>query len=110
MNTIEGFGLAGYRSFGQNIQLIGPFEKINLFIGKNNSGKSNSLRFIQEHYENAFCAKSGRGSLKFENLDFHNRSEIKKMNFAYAVGNLEQFIDEISNPAILPHLSRITVD
>jgi AAA15 family ATPase/GTPase len=48
---IEGFGLAGYTSFGAAVQKIGPFRKINLFIGQNNSGKSNLLLFFKRRYE-----------------------------------------------------------
>jgi predicted ATPase len=47
---ILGFGFGGYRSFGPTPSLIGPCGKINLIIGQNNSGKSNILRFIHEHY------------------------------------------------------------
>jgi predicted ATPase len=47
---ILGFGLAGYRSFGPEVQRIGPCRKINLIIGQNNSGKSNVLRFIHDQY------------------------------------------------------------
>ena len=49
---IDGIGISGYRSFGQEVQRIGPFKKINLIIGQNNSGKSNVLRFLKEHYPN----------------------------------------------------------
>ncbi len=43
---IEGFGISGYRSFGKNIQRIGPLSKINIFAGQNNSGKSNILNYL----------------------------------------------------------------
>ena len=46
MNFIDGIAISNYRSFGPEIQKIGPFSKVNIFIGKNNSGKSNILRFI----------------------------------------------------------------
>ena len=49
---IDGIGLSGYRSFGDEVQRIGPFGKINLFIGKNNSGKSNIILFLKQHYSN----------------------------------------------------------
>ncbi|MHC9542592.1 MAG: hypothetical protein AB9903_24040 [Vulcanimicrobiota bacterium] len=49
---IDGIGIAGYRSFGKEIQRIGPFSKINIFIGKNNSGKSNILQFFASHLRN----------------------------------------------------------
>jgi predicted ATPase len=44
-NQIRGFGLGGYKSFGKP-QKIYPLTKVNLFVGQNNSGKSNILRFI----------------------------------------------------------------
>jgi len=47
---IDGFAIKGFRSFSGEIQYIGPFDKINLIIGKNNSGKSNVLRFLLNHY------------------------------------------------------------
>lgn len=46
---ISGFGIANYRSFGGEIQHIGPLAKINLLIGQNNTGKSNILRFSCRH-------------------------------------------------------------
>ena len=51
MNFIDGIGISMYRGFGKDIVRIGPFSKINLFIGKNDCGKSTVLRFIQSHYK-----------------------------------------------------------
>ncbi|MEI6846624.1 MAG: AAA family ATPase [Chlorobiaceae bacterium] len=45
---IKNFAIAGYRSFGKDPQYFDNFEKVNLFIGRNNSGKSNIIRFINE--------------------------------------------------------------
>lgn len=45
---IKNLAIGGYRSFGKDIQYFDNFEKVNLFIGRNNSGKSNILRFISE--------------------------------------------------------------
>jgi hypothetical protein len=56
---IFGFGIGGYRSFSGYPQLLGPFKKINVFIGENNSGKSNILRFIRDVYE-PIAARNGR--------------------------------------------------
>lgn len=42
---LDGFAIAGYRSFGPELVYINDLSKINIFIGKNNSGKSNILRF-----------------------------------------------------------------
>ncbi|MDB5341496.1 MAG: family endonuclease [Planctomycetaceae bacterium] len=46
---LPGLALAGFRSFGPNIQFMGPFTQINVFAGPNNVGKSNILRFIHRH-------------------------------------------------------------
>lgn len=52
MQLLEGLGIGGYRSF-QNLVRIGPLAKVNLFVGGNNTGKSNILRFLHEHYHSA---------------------------------------------------------
>lgn len=44
---LDGFAIAGYRSFGPDLVYIKDLGKINIFIGKNNSGKSNILRFCK---------------------------------------------------------------
>lgn len=46
---LPGLALSGYRSFGPNIQFMGPFSQLNVFAGPNNVGKSNILRFIHKH-------------------------------------------------------------
>lgn len=47
---IDGFGISGFRSFGKNVQKIGPLSKINIFAGQNNSGKSNILGYLVHRY------------------------------------------------------------
>ncbi|MBF6467020.1 AAA family ATPase [Nocardia beijingensis] len=45
MDSFVGFGIKGYKSFGGNsIETIGPMDGIHLLVGKNNVGKSNTLR------------------------------------------------------------------
>lgn len=44
---LDGFAIAGYRSFGADYIRINDLSKVNVFIGKNNSGKSNILRFCK---------------------------------------------------------------
>jgi hypothetical protein len=69
---IDGFGIAGYRSFGSNIQHIGPFGMINFFVGQNNSGKSNILSFIRYRYPEALDSiTGGKVRPKYENIDQH---------------------------------------
>jgi chromosome segregation ATPase len=55
---IHGFSLAGYRSFGPNLQRFGPCSKINLIVGQNNSGKSNVLRFICTKYNELAASRA----------------------------------------------------
>lgn len=61
---LHGIGLAGYRSFGPDIQHFGPLAKINLLAGSNNSGKSNVLRFLHSHLRSAY-----EGSISLNILD-----------------------------------------
>ena len=48
---VQSMAVAGYRSFGSEIQRFPRFGKVNIFIGQNNSGKSNALRFIHEQLQ-----------------------------------------------------------
>jgi len=67
---IEAFAIAGYRSFGSEPQRIGPLAKINLFVGQNNSGKSNILRFLSQHYALVVGSVAGQQiSMKLDYLD-----------------------------------------
>lgn len=45
---VKGIGLKGYRSFGSTPQFIAPLAQVNVFVGQNNSGKSNVLRLISD--------------------------------------------------------------
>lgn len=47
---IPNLAISGFRSFGKSIQYLDRFSKVNLFIGKNNAGKSNILRLIDSIY------------------------------------------------------------
>lgn len=51
---LDGFAIAGYRSFGVELTRINDLSKVNVFIGKNNSGKSNILRFCKHLSEIQF--------------------------------------------------------
>lgn len=68
---IDGFGIAGFRSFGPELVKIPDLDKVNVFIGKNNSGKSNILAFVEK-----FFASNRRNEIKgqnniFSELDHH---------------------------------------
>ncbi len=92
---IEGLGLSGYKSFNGPIEEIGPFAKINLLIGQNNSGKSNVLSFLDQYYAEAIkaLAKANRAqpvsiNLKFQPLDrpLSDQSQIVKLAFGIRIG------------------------
>ncbi|MEB3121118.1 MAG: AAA family ATPase [Snowella sp.] len=82
---IHGLGISSYRSFPKDIQRIYPFKKINLFIGRNNSGKSNILNFLYKHYLSIFRDEE----IKFKDFDYHNfalfqKNDIKTEFYFYA--------------------------
>jgi AAA ATPase domain len=72
---INGFGLSGYRSFGRELQRVGPCAKINLLIGQNNSGKSNILRFICDRYSQLSKFIRGGGEWKLADLETFRSTE-----------------------------------
>lgn len=43
---LDGLRISGYRSFGEDSAEIPDLQRVNVFIGKNNCGKSNVLRFV----------------------------------------------------------------
>jgi len=54
---LKGLAISDFRSIGES-QRIAPLGKINIFVGPNNSGKSNILRYINRNLINAI--KSAR--------------------------------------------------
>ena len=65
---ISAVSISGYRSFGKSIQRFEKFSKINLFIGQNNSGKSNILRLLHDVYP---AISVSPNQFKLEALDRH---------------------------------------
>jgi AAA15 family ATPase/GTPase len=59
MLGLDGVGITNYRSFGEELQNIGPLGKINLLIGQNNVGKSNILNFFAKYYASLFPMAHG---------------------------------------------------
>lgn len=70
-NYIDGIGISVYRSFGNEHQEIGAFTKINLFVGQNNSGKSNILLFLKDQYSRTIGSIRKSQPLTFSGLDNH---------------------------------------
>lgn len=64
------FGIKNYRSFGSDGVYLDSLKKINVFIGKNNSGKSNILRFIKRVQQVAMNVDR-----TFFQTDYHKRNQ-----------------------------------
>lgn len=72
MSTVGPFLFGGYRSFPANRNMLRAVGKVNLIAGPNNSGKSNVLRFVYEHYGRMVEAVGERpGRWEFSPLDRH---------------------------------------
>lgn len=74
MYTLKGIGFSNYRSVGEKPVFLYPFSKINLFVGPNNTGKSNILSFIYR-----WATKR----LDFDEIDYHNYNIGKKLAVFY---------------------------
>lgn len=87
---LKGFGLAGYRSFGSEIQRIGPLSKVNLIAGPNNTGKSNLLRFLTEQYSKWSDAVARNQACRLERLDAHLDTAPTGIGFSVMIPTEEQ--------------------
>ncbi len=85
---IDAIGLSNYRSFGHDVQRIGPFTNVNLFIGQNNSGKSNILSFINSHYSLAIGSLREGTNLEFGELDRHlgEKNDYRIIELGFPIG------------------------
>ncbi len=82
---IDGFGISYFRSFGSDIQKIGPFGKINIFIGQNNSGKSNILNFLRHHYNSIFEGVGKNKKLGWNPIDY-NKNISSNSDIHFSIG------------------------
>ena len=85
--------LSGYRSFGKEPQYFDRFAKINILIGKNNSGKSNVLRAIKE----VLPQVGARGPLTLEPVAVHLPDQPP-----FQIGIGEAFTEDDSGKFLLP--------
>jgi AAA ATPase domain len=93
---IEGVAFTNYRSFGKNIQRIGPLERLNLFIGQNNSGKSNILAWLQSWFSKTL--KGAHSPLNYSIVERHigEQNEKPKVEIATTVGG-KGFLNLLQN-------------
>ncbi len=96
---LTSFSLGGFRSFGGKVQKFNKLSKINLFIGQNNSGKSNVLRFLHDIYPEL---GNSTQPIKFDALDAHfpNRAAFlvgRSISLRKdKQGNYSRFVSEVS--------------
>jgi len=69
---MRGFGIANYRSFSSEGAWFPDLSKINIFIGKNNAGKSNVLKFLRDLGE---IVRGNRNSKPLETIEHKHWSE-----------------------------------
>ncbi len=97
---LKGFGFSGYRSFGNELAKIYPLKKVNLIIGKNNTGKSNIVNFLKDQY--AFFLAKARSQRQigrqqeppFKDVDRHISKEraIHRISFPISQGEVDDYI------------------
>lgn len=114
---LYGFGLAGYRSFGSEVQQIGPFKNINFFVGQNNAGKSNILKFINDYIPTATEAiRWQKDWIWMSGDDLHHGGGESPFRFELAVPVQDTYYAEIADQSVrdvlhrLLHHSLLTVD
>lgn len=85
---IDGFGISGYRSFGKNVQRIGPLGKINIFAGQNNSGKSNILNYLIYQFPLLLrSVQSGNKQYQYQEIDIPIRDWDRKMRVEIGIAH-----------------------
>ncbi|MER9415300.1 ATP-binding protein [Mesorhizobium sp. M0306] len=113
---IYGFKIEGFRSVYRDVQEIGPLEKINIFIGQNNSGKSNVIRYVSRYVSASLSGKAPKPAATDIPRNGYTPKQytwmlfpIDKALFAEVFGSKhEQFFDEIVT--IMRRLSTSTKD
>ncbi len=73
---LPAFGAANYRSFGEGGFLVEGTNKVNVFIGRNNSGKSNVLRVVELFRKRRLGRKQNEA---FDALRDHHHQEKDKV-------------------------------
>jgi hypothetical protein len=85
---ISGFGFCGYRSFLNEVEILGPLSKVNVVAGRNNSGKSNVLRFAEKLLTG--------GHFNMEDLDLPDREEGYTARLFLAAGRADSIADGLA--------------
>jgi hypothetical protein len=88
--VIKGIAISNYRSIG-DWQIIEPFGRINLFVGPNNSVKSNVLRFINENLLPLVKLIRGYDDRKLTSIPHGDRGQEATQGRIAVAGPLEFF-------------------
>ncbi len=95
---LKGFGFSGYRSFGNDLAKVGPLQRVNFIIGKNNTGKSNIVKFLKEQYSYFVFKAQNQGKfdkeIPFKELDKHiSKDRVEhRISFPIFSNDIEEYI------------------
>lgn len=107
---INGFGFSGYRSVGDELVKVAPLKKINLIIGQNNSGKSNIITFLKEHYSSLAKGINESGSREYSQFldtDKHISDKVTKTRIAFCLDtNCEDYDNYVYSKISREHKDR----
>jgi AAA15 family ATPase/GTPase len=101
---LKGFGFSGYRSIGNQLVKIAPLKKVNFIIGKNNTGKSNIVRFLNDQYsyflsnaknERPFGSSREQKEIPYKDIDFPqlNRNIEYKISFPLFEEDIDDYVN-----------------
>lgn len=80
---ISGLGLQFFSGIGPEHQLIGPFEKMNFFIGANNAGKSTVLNYVARYLSGIDSAQQPK--IEGTSREYYRGAQSGPTNFAIGV-------------------------
>jgi hypothetical protein len=67
--VLYGFTISNFRNFGRDEQWISPLGRVNIFVGTNNSGKSNVLRYIKRVVAQTLNPQRGNTTVSLQPID-----------------------------------------
>ena len=74
-NVFPGIGVSGYRSFGPDMEFIGPLGKMSVVISPNNSGKSTLLSIFSLNLTKVWQLIQASSNTKLEGYERIVRGE-----------------------------------
>jgi len=91
---LEGFGISRHLNYGESHQWLFPFSKVNVLIGPNNAGKSNSLFLLGTIGMSAFVKIASQEQIT--NHAQHNVDKYPKFSFVLSdIDRSDQYFSEI---------------